>query len=196
MAQDPGGRQWPLESYRPYLLLLARLQLGARLRGKVDPSDLVHETILKAHKGRDQFRGHTDAEMRAWLRRILANTLADWADKFGNEPGIQQALAASSARLESWLEDPLQSTPSQHAEKDEQLRRLASALAQLSDDERTAVELRYLHEPRFSLSEIAEHLNRPTAKAVAGLLARGLEKLRGLLPDDESGLQNLPGDSP
>src|SRR5689334_15445248 len=97
MAQDPGGRQWPLESYRPYLLLLARLQLGARLRGKVDPSDLVHETILKAHKGRDQFRGHTHAEMRAWLRRILANTLADWADKFGNEPGIQQALAASSA---------------------------------------------------------------------------------------------------
>ena len=73
---------------------------------------------------------------------------------------------------------------------------LAKALDQLSGDERTALELRYLHEPRCSLPEIAQHLNRPTAKAVAGLLARALDKLRKLLPDDESGLRNLDGDSP
>src|SRR5262245_44155248 len=183
MFQEPGDRPCPLESYRPYLLLLARLQLGARLRGKVDPSDLVQATILKAHKARDQFRGGPDAKFRAWLRKILANTLADWADKFGNEPEIQQALAASSARLESWLADGVQSSPSQHAEKEEKLRRLADALTELSDDERSALELRYLHQPRYSLPEIAEHLKPKTPKAVAGLLERGLKKLRKLMND-------------
>ena len=56
---------------------------------------------------------------------------------------------------------------------------------ELSDDERTAVEMRYLQDPSCPLREIARALNRPTAKAVAGLLARGLEKLRGLLREDQ-----------
>jgi hypothetical protein len=41
--------------------------------------------------------------------------------------------------------------------------------------------MRYLQDPPCPLPEIARELGRPTAKAVAGLLARGLEKLRGLL---------------
>ena len=38
--------------------------------------------------------------------------------------------------------------------------------------------MRFLREPACSLAEIATELNRPSAKAVAGLLARGLERLR------------------
>src|SRR5215831_4336423 len=39
-----------LELYRPYLALLARLQIGRRLQGKVDAADLVQETYLEAHR--------------------------------------------------------------------------------------------------------------------------------------------------
>ena len=38
-----------LELYRSYLALLARLQIGRRLQGKVDAADLVQETFLEAH---------------------------------------------------------------------------------------------------------------------------------------------------
>jgi DNA-directed RNA polymerase specialized sigma24 family protein len=80
-------------------------------------------------------------------------------------------------RLERWLAAE-QTSPSGTVERDERLLQLADELAKLADDERTALEMRYLQDPPSPLAEIAKHLGRPTAKAVADLLARGLEKLR------------------
>src|SRR5262249_11158484 len=62
----------PLEQFREYLNLLARVQVRSELRGQLDASDLVQQTLLKAHGNRDQFRGTTDAERAGWLRAILA----------------------------------------------------------------------------------------------------------------------------
>jgi len=73
-TEEPGR---PLEQFREYLSLLARLQVGPGPNGQVDPSDLVQQTLLKAHENRDQFRGTTDAERAAWLRAILANQVRD-----------------------------------------------------------------------------------------------------------------------
>jgi RNA polymerase sigma-70 factor, ECF subfamily len=181
MADSDGPGRFPLEAYREYLRLLARLQLPQALRGKVDPSDVVHETLLKAHQRRDQFRGQTEAEWRAWLRRILANNIADAARDLPPAT-VQAALDESSARIEEWLVAAGPS-PGENVERAELLLRLADALAALPEDERTAVELRYLQQPPWPLAEIARHLGRPTAKAVAGLLSRGLEKLREVLRD-------------
>src|SRR5947209_15008286 len=60
-----------LELYRNYLMLMARLQLGRRIQGKFDAADLVQETFLEAHRDFAQFRGATERELIAWLRRIL-----------------------------------------------------------------------------------------------------------------------------
>src|SRR5262245_14408840 len=178
MTQANGPRDFSPERYRDYLHLLARLNLPRRLRSVLGASDVAHDTILKAHKKREQFRGQTEAEYRGWLRRILTNTLADAAQV--PELDLQRTLEQSSAWLENWVvvDDP---SPSEHVARAEQVLRLAEGLGQLSADERTAVEMRYLQDPPCPLPEIAAALNRPTAKAVAGLLARGLEKLRGLL---------------
>src|SRR5262245_66165505 len=67
-----------LEAYRPYLTLLARVQIGRRLRGKADASDVVQDACLGAHRDFGQFRGRTEGEFLAWLRQVLASVLANF----------------------------------------------------------------------------------------------------------------------
>src|SRR5262249_55576989 len=120
----------PLEEYQETLLLLARSQLGPRLRSKLDAADLVQQTLLKAHARRDQFRGQSEPELAAWLRKILARTLLDASRKYDTETravdlerSLEEALGSSAAQLDAWLAAD-QSTPSQQAQRKEQLLRL------------------------------------------------------------------------
>jgi RNA polymerase sigma-70 factor (ECF subfamily) len=85
----------------------------------------------------------------------------------------------SSARLEAWLAAE-QSSPSQRAERNEQLLRLAAALEALTEAQREAVTLHHLH--HCTLEDVGRHLERSPA-AVAGLIRRGLKQLRLLLQE-------------
>src|SRR5260370_22819868 len=66
-----------LELYRNYLRLLARLEIGRRLQGKLDASDLVQETFLEAHRNFNRFPGTVEPQFVAWLRQILAAKVAN-----------------------------------------------------------------------------------------------------------------------
>jgi RNA polymerase sigma-70 factor, ECF subfamily len=176
------------ERFRAYLRVLAELQLGGHAGAGIDPSDIVQETLLDAHRDRDQFRGRSDAEWVAWLRRLLACNLADALRARGRakrdaarERSLEAALDASSARLEAWLAAD-QSSPSERVERNEAVLRLADALAKLPEANRQALMLR--HCQGLPLSEISARLGR-TPAAVAGLLKRGLAELRKILPNEE-----------
>ena len=173
-----------LERFRAYLQLLARVHLAPRLRGKVDLSGVVQQTLWEGHRALGASPPPDDAQPAALLRRLLANNLADevrkcYADKrdAGRERSLDAALEESSARLEALLAAD-QSSPEQRAGRNEELLRLAGALERLPEAQRQAVELHYLR--GWRLEEIANHLGRGKS-AVAGLLHRGLDKLREFL---------------
>ncbi len=165
------GGPRPLEDYRDYL----RLLLDIRLRGMMDPSDIVQQTLLKAHENLQGFRGKTDTELQAWLRAIMAQQLALVARKRGRQPGkahsLEAELEGSSARLESLLASD-KSSLSEQAMRTERLVELATASARLPEDRRTAVELRYLQ--GLSVPAVADQMGRSTV-SVTGLLYRGTQ---------------------
>ncbi len=172
-----------LEKFRPYLVLLAQVNWGPGMQGKLDASDLVQETLLAAHRKRSQFRGQTEAEMAAWLRQMLAMEIADARRGFkrgkrdiARERSLEATLDGSLSGLEALAAK--QSSPSQRAVGHELLLLMAQAILQLPDDQRRAVEWKHLQ--GLSVGKIAGLMNR-TETAVGGLLRRGMTRLRELL---------------
>lgn len=194
LKPDAGNDAMALERHRSYLHLLARSHLGPRYQAKFDASDLVQQTLLDAHRKQDQFRGTTDAEWLAWLRQILANNLADAVrglerakrDATRDVPLVAQ-VDDSFSRADGWLA-AVQSSPSQKVQRSEELVILAGALSELPEPQREAIVLHHLQGQ--SLAEVAQELDR-TPAAVAGLLHRGLKRLRQVM--DTSGSQRSLG---
>jgi RNA polymerase sigma-70 factor (ECF subfamily) len=177
-----------LGRYRDYLRALARAWLGPRVSSEVDPSDIVQEALLKAQRACEQFRGQTERELAAWLRTILNNTLAN-ALRSRVRQRVDRSVCLSEASDQSsacarWFPADDQLPPEEVASLNEQLLRLARALARLPDDQRIVVELKHLHD--FSIAEICERTGR-SKPSVVGLLYRGVKALRVLMDEPEQG---------
>jgi RNA polymerase sigma-70 factor (ECF subfamily) len=174
--------------FRGYLRARARARLDRRLWADVDPSDVVQDALLKAHRSRKQFRGRTERQLVAWLRRILDNTLLNALRSLARHKGeapvsLGEQSDASSAHPGVVLADgrPL---PDDVAARNEQLLRLTRALARLPGDQRRVLELKHLQ--GLSVAEICEQTGRSKA-SVVGLLFRGVNALRVLLDGQDSG---------
>jgi RNA polymerase sigma-70 factor (ECF subfamily) len=174
-----------LELYRDYLTLLARLHLSRRLQSKVDASDLVQETFLQAHGHFPRFRGSTEAELIAWLRQILATTLANLVRHYcgtqRRNVRLERELAAELDESSQALDRALvakQSSPSQRAARREQAVWLANALARLPADYREVIILRHLEGLKFA--DVARRMGR-TTDSVKKLWTPALAELRSLL---------------
>lgn len=178
-----------IERYRDYLRVIADMQLGPRMRAKEDVSDVVQATMLQAHAAESEFRGSTEAELKAWLKTILSNTLVNLAKKykakkrdFRLERSIDQSLQDSAMRIVGEL-SASKTSPSAHLMRQERAEQLADALTKLLDDEYEAVTLKHIH--GLTVAEIAQRIGR-TPEGVAGLLRRGLKKLRLSLQEIDS----------
>jgi RNA polymerase sigma-70 factor (ECF subfamily) len=174
-----------LDQYANYLVLLAGVQIGRRLQGKVDPADLVQETFLEAHRHFEQFRGQTEAELVSWLRHIqvalLANLIRRYFGTKGRDIRLERELTfeadQSSRLLDAGFADG-HSSPSQQAVRREQGVLLADALAQLPDDYRITILLRNLEGLPFA--EVAQRMGR-SEDSVQKLWIRALAQLRRIM---------------
>lgn len=178
-----------LDRYGNYLGLLARVQVGRRLQGKIDPADLVQETFLEAHRHFPGFRGQSEPEVAAWLRQIMAGVLSNQLRRYlgtqGRDLRLERELAGeldrSSQALDRGFADP-GPTPSKLAVGRERAVLLADALGRLPDDYREAIVLRNLEELPFA--EVATRMKR-SEDAVQKLWVRALAKLRAALDEGE-----------
>lgn len=188
-SADPSAPQFSdgPEVYRPWLNLLARLQLDSLFLGKFDASDIVQQTLLEAHRCRAQFRGNTPQQYRAWLRGILQNVVRHEVRRYRgvearriDREAIQRSADQSTQRLEAWLQADGPS-PSGLAIESEQACQLAAALASLPADYQEVIVLRNLE--GLSHEQVAERMGRSLG-AVRMLWLRALAALRGAMPTD------------
>jgi RNA polymerase sigma-70 factor (ECF subfamily) len=170
---QPGAVEGLLDLYRNYLRLVARTSIDAALRAKADPSDMVQETIIKAHENFGQFQGTTETELIAWLRQILANNIADLGRRYravsrqvSREVSLEDAIHSSADAIKNFVAGEA-SSPSHSYDRREMAVVLADALASLSPDHREVIILRSIEE--LDWPEIAQKwVARPTRPAFFG----------------------------
>ena len=168
----------------PYLRLLAATGLSPRLQAKLDPSDIVQQTLLQAHQARKSFRGTTRYELMAWVKQILTRNLIKAARDFGRaKRDVDRELSLETALQTSWLKvDQVLAksdrSPLDRMRGDEEQLQLCAAVSELPEAQRLAVELH--HFLGWPVSRIADEMEK-TPVAVSGLLKRGLRALRSHL---------------
>ncbi len=185
-----------LSGYRNYLLLIANQDLDEGLRAKLGASDIVQESLMLAQKNFEQFRGHSEQELRGWLRTILVNDLRNNRRQFASQKrdaGRELNLQEKSA-VKNHLVDPLL-TPSSDAMQRERAKVLSDALRRLTEDHRLVIRLRNFEQLDFA--EVGSRMDR-SADAARKLWARAIESLQSQLasvaPDLLSGIFDSEAD--
>lgn len=178
--------------YRNYLRMIVRAGMGPRLRERVEMSDVVQEALVEVVRQFPQFTGQNEAALVGWLRRLVAQKLADLGRYHSR---AKRSGDAGAVALESpWghagdgeggegprLLDMLalsQTSPSEAASRRELTVLLADALSNLPEAEAEVLWL--YHAEGLSFESIAQRLDLGR-KAVRGLWARGLKGLRKTL---------------
>jgi RNA polymerase sigma-70 factor (ECF subfamily) len=185
MTNDPEQRlceSWSIGRLRPWLQMVAERELADRLRGRVDASDIVQQTLLKAWQGESQFKGETHEERLAWLRTILKNTIRDQQRRLVGSTkrgsGREQSATDLFAKGEPGLSQiAVERGPTVSGElvEAEEWHQLETSLARLSDEHRRVIEMRHFED--LSFIEIAERTNKTDA-AVRMLWVRALRNLQ------------------
>jgi RNA polymerase sigma-70 factor (ECF subfamily) len=168
------------EVCRGYLLTVARQELGAALRAKVDAADVVQETFIEALRDFPTFRGENGQQLLGWLRGILRHNLADLAKHFesrcrtvSQEVPLPDPQRLAEARIRAFqaVGGPI----CEQLIAQEQRRALDAALHRLPPLYRRVVQLHFGE--RCSFAEIGNGLQR-SPEAVRKLAGRAVKRLR------------------
>jgi RNA polymerase sigma-70 factor (ECF subfamily) len=169
-----------LQSFRDYLLLVARRELATDLQAKVGASDVVQDTFLQAQHGFAAFQGQTAVELAAWLQRMLRHNLGDCARRYrtSDPRGLGREVELPAGSMEGTDEGPLVAetpTPSKLAMAQEREERLRQALARLPEAYHQVIVLR--HREGRSFEEIGRVLQR-SSEAARKLWGRAIQQLQ------------------
>lgn len=162
-------------------------RLDPRLRGRLDPEDVVQDVLLAAWEGLADYLAEPRASLFLWLRGIAANKLLELHRRHLGTPmrDVRREVAlhrndmpeATSAELAARLLDG-HTGPSEAAARAEAKVRLQEALDRMGTLDREVLALR--HFEHLTAAEAARVLGVTEAAAGKRYL-RALERLRDLL---------------
>jgi RNA polymerase sigma-70 factor (ECF subfamily) len=172
-----------LARHRPGLLAFVQVRLDPKVRGRLDPSDVVQEAQLEAARRMDDFLARRPMPFHLWVRKAayerLLNARRDHR-RARRSVEREEALPDGSSLL---LARPLLSggqTPSQEAEARETAEKVARAVAGLDQADREVLLMR--HAEGRSHDEIACLLD-VTPAAARKRYGRALIRLQKVLSD-------------
>ena len=137
-----------------------------------DARDIVQEAFLRAYRGLRGFKG--EAKFSSWLYRITLNLCRDWIRRERRAPVVQPPEGVDAVDLADAQAAPTESVEELVARR-EMSRAVSRAMAELPDEQRTAILLKEYHGLTFQ--EIADQLNCPLS-TVKTRLYQGLSVLR------------------
>lgn len=183
--------------HRQRLCLMVEMRLDARLRPRVDASDVIQEAFVEVAARLDQYLRDPRLPLFLWLRLVVGERLmkmhrhhlgARMRDA-GREISLYRGAVpgASSAALAAQLLGKVTS-PTHAAIRAERLVRLEHALNHLDPIDREILSLRHFEE--LNRREAAQALNIDEAAAAKRYL-RALRRLRAALDDLPGGLEEL-----
>lgn len=150
-----------LERFRPYLTRVAKTRFDGKLKPKAGPSDVVQETILRAHQGLGSFRGDSEREAVAWLRRLLFNVLADMRRAYHvttkRRLNLERRLNSGSRVLAARLRHDGPTPPDELIAREDALR-VERGMSRLADEHRHIILLR-CHE-KLAFGEIGQRIGK------------------------------------
>jgi RNA polymerase sigma-70 factor (ECF subfamily) len=159
-------------------------QMDRRLASRVDPSDVVQEAMIEAHRLFPEYLVRRPVAFYPWLKKITTNRLIDLhrrhlmaGRRTVRRESPQRQSSKNSSKL---LADQLLTDDHAAARliRDELRDRVQSALEQLPTDLREVLVLRHLE--RMSVAEVSRQLRIPEG-TVRSRQFRALAQLRQLL---------------
>jgi len=170
---DATARQRLLVRHRWRLRRMVAIRLDPGLAARVDASDIVQEALADAARKLDAYLARRPLPFFPWLRRLAGERLAKAHRRhraLRRAVGREELPPLTDASIRDLTRRLLDSnpSPSQDAERQEQVARARSALARLNERDREVLVLRYL-----------EHLTTAETAAVLGI-TEGAVKLRHL----------------
>ena len=147
--------------------------LAYRTLGREEEArDVVQDAFMRAYRGLGGFKG--EAKFSSWLYRITLNLCRDWIRKERRAPLVQVPEGTDATDLADAQAAPTESVEELVARR-EMSAAVARAMAELPEDQRTAILLKEYHGLTFQ--EIADQLNCPLS-TVKTRLYQGLSVLR------------------
>lgn len=170
------------ERYRRRLAVLIRYKLGPETRAKLEPDDLVQETLLRAYRDLAQFNYRSPGSFMHWLSAIAGHVITDAVRYAGRARRQADEVPFRSQSNPEGPEPADALTPSRVLTQEERLQALISKFDALPDQYREVLLLAKIE--GLTTDEISVRLGK-TRQAISLLVFRALQRLRELLQQEE-----------